>query len=349
MLEFDLKIAFPGFDLRARDAWDGDKILALFGPSGAGKSTVLRVVAGLETRAEGFVHFDQECWQSDRLFIPASKRSAVMVFQDSRLFPHLSVEQNLKFAMRRRRQQSGPDWQSVNAFLKLDALLQRRPDFLSGGEKQRVALGRALLAAPRLLLLDEPMSALDAERREELIPQLASMFQQFGISVVCVSHAAAEWQWVGAEAMEMKAGRIVSRDWSGHLEVKATVEEAIDGVLFACKIGKSRIRARILNGAKIGETVTVSIETRSLLLGEKSSPNLFSFGEIETSFRSFQTLPDHNRLHLDCSGTELTLDLHHMHAGAQKFTPGAAVYLTLVRPPVVHRQASIIAKQTSNG
>ena len=146
MLEIDVSIGFPGFALQVSASWPADDAVALFGPSGAGKSTLLRIAAGLESRSRGVIRFSGECWQDSRSrsFVPSCERGAVLVFQDSRLFPHLNVTENLKFGMKRRRGRRGPDWNLVRTTLQLDPLLERRVPELSRAVSGRGWLWAAL-------------------------------------------------------------------------------------------------------------------------------------------------------------------------------------------------------------
>lgn len=335
MIKFDAKIAFPGFDLDVSESWSDQGIMVLFGPSGAGKSTLLRIISGLESRAQGCVYFGDECWQKHQVFVPPSERGAVLVFQDSQLFPHLNVKENLRFGMKRKRGRPGPDWQLIIDILQLHKLMLRQPGLLSGGEKQRVALGRALLTAPRLLLLDEPMSALDDERRIELLPQLMTVFQQFNIPVVCVSHSAREWQNLGSDALEMRQGRVVSRSWSGTAEVSAIVQNSSFDGLFECKIGDHSIFTKIPMGAKSGDIVTVCLEPQCLVLVSDSIPNIFSFGEIQANIHSIEPVPvtqNCYQLRLTVGETELTLDFENISQDMKNLSANTPIYLVLTQP-----------------
>ncbi len=169
-------------------------VVALYGPSGCGKSTFLRCLAGLEKRAEGKLQVGRHCLMdsSQDIFVPSHKRRVGLVFQDTRLFPHLDVEANLRFGIRHRPSGgAGPGFDQAVELFDLSPLLGRRPATLSGGEKQRVAIARSLLTEPRLLLLDEPLSAVDATRKAEILPYLERLFQQAMIPVVLVTH---DWQ-----------------------------------------------------------------------------------------------------------------------------------------------------------
>ena len=185
-------------------------ISALFGPSGSGKTTLLRIIAGLETRARGRVRFGDETWQddADARFIPTHRRGVGYVFQDARLFPHHSVAANLRYAETRSRTIAGPiAFEDVVDALDLAALLPRRSASLSGGERQRVAIARALLTRPRLLLMDEPLAALDAERKAEILPYVARLPESFGVPVLYVTHAIEEATRLAGHMLVLADGR----------------------------------------------------------------------------------------------------------------------------------------------
>ena len=170
----------------------GSGTTALFGPSGSGKSSVINMVAGLSrpdsghVTVEGKVLFDS----SAKVDVSPERRRLGYVFQDARLFPHLSVHGNLTFGMNRlAAAERRIGFESVVDVLGIGHLLDRRPAKLSGGEKQRVAIGRALLASPRILLMDEPLAALDSSRKAELLPFIAKLSRQFAIPILYVSHS----------------------------------------------------------------------------------------------------------------------------------------------------------------
>ncbi len=220
MLEVEVEHAFSGFHLQAAFSAPSEGVTAVFGPSGCGKSTLLACVAGLlrpdrgRVALDGAVLVDREAG----LFVPAERRRCGVVFQDSRLFPHLSVERNLRYGMRRAPPGAGPGFDEVVALLGVGALLPRRPGALSGGERQRVALGRALLSRPRILLLDEPLAALDAARRAEVLPFLALARARFALPMLYVTHALDEVDRLADGLVLMGRGRVLA---SGTLEEMA--------------------------------------------------------------------------------------------------------------------------------
>ncbi len=187
-------------------------VTALFGPSGAGKSSVLLAVAGLLRPRHGRIAVDEITLldTAHRIDLRPERRRCGVVFQDARLFPHLSVETNLRYGARRAPPGPAADFGSIVELLGIGALLARRPRTLSGGERQRVALGRALLARPRLLLMDEPLAALDAPRRNEIIPYLERIRDEARIPILYVSHALDEVDRLADTLVLMDQGRVVA-------------------------------------------------------------------------------------------------------------------------------------------
>jgi molybdate transport system ATP-binding protein len=183
-------LPYPAFTLDVDLDLSGGGITAVFGRSGSGKTTLLRCIAGLEPTADGLLTVNGETWQDGARRLPVHRRSLGYVFQEARLFPHLSVAANLDFGRRRiaERERRVSLTQAVE-LLGIAHLLERRPDRLSGGERQRVAIARALASSPRLLLMDEPLAALDHARKQEILPYLERLHDELEIPVLYVSHS----------------------------------------------------------------------------------------------------------------------------------------------------------------
>ncbi len=210
MLEIALKHSFDGFDLDVSIKAPAG-ITVLFGRSGAGKTTIVNAVAGLLRPDSGRIAADG--WElfnsSSSLWLPPQKRRLGYVFQEARLFPHLTVRQNLAygrwFAPRHLRRE---DMGRIVEMLGIGPLLERRPGTLSGGEKQRVAIGRALLASPRLILADEPLAALDEARKAEILPYFERLRDEVSVPILYVSHAAAEVARLATTVIALENGRV---------------------------------------------------------------------------------------------------------------------------------------------
>jgi molybdate transport system ATP-binding protein len=186
-------------------------ITVIYGPSGCGKTTLLRCVAGLEPSAHGRVQVGHETWQDDvnQVRLPTHQRALGYVFQEASLFDHLDVAGNLAFGHQRTRNHvSDTVLQQAIALLGIGHLLQRRSHELSGGERQRVAIARALVTQPRLLLLDEPLAALDYARRQEVLPWLEKLRDDLNIPMLYVTHAVDEVARLADTLVVMNAGRI---------------------------------------------------------------------------------------------------------------------------------------------
>lgn len=192
MIDVRLHLQYSAFALEVDLHLPGRGVTALYGHSGSGKTTCLRCIAGLERAADGFVQVNDEVWQDSRsgLFVPPHKRALGYVFQEASLFPHLSVRANLEFGLKRiPRAQRRVDMTQATELLGIGHLLERHPQHLSGGERQRIGIARALLTSPRLLLMDEPLAALDSQRKSEILPYLERLHDELDIPVLYVSHA----------------------------------------------------------------------------------------------------------------------------------------------------------------
>jgi len=199
------------FTLHAELALPARGITALFGPSGSGKTTLLRCLAGLEPSARGYLRFAGQLWQDDAesVFVPPHRRAVGYVFQEARLFPHLSVSANLEYGRRRAGSPLGQArLNHIVELLGLGGLLGRYPAQLSGGEQQRTAIGRALLNEPQLLLMDEPLAALDARRKDDILPYLDELRRELDIPMVYVTHAIDEVNRLADHLVLVEQGRV---------------------------------------------------------------------------------------------------------------------------------------------
>jgi molybdate transport system ATP-binding protein len=218
MIQVDLTYRRDDFAVKAQFS-TRTRITGLVGPSGAGKSTLLNLIAGLLRPAEGFIKINGElvhCSKRNK-HVPAHRRELGVVFQDARLLPHYSVKGNLRYGMRDDRASSPPAFEDVVELLDLQNLLTRKPGHLSGGEQQRVALGRALLRRPRALLLDEPLASLDVMRKRAVLPYLRKVVETVEVPVLYVSHDQREILQLTDTLLVMDAGAIVGHGTPGDL------------------------------------------------------------------------------------------------------------------------------------
>lgn len=207
------QVSHPGFDLDTEIDVPAHGVTVVFGRSGSGKTTLLRCMAGLTRSPSGFFQVGEDVWQdeSQGLFRPVHQRAIGLVFQDARLFPHLSVESNLKYGYQRIAESERKiGFDHIVSLLELAPLLGRRPVHLSGGEQQRVAIGRALLTSPRLLLMDEPLANLDTARKMEILPYLLKLRAELGLPIVYVSHSLEEILQLVDTLVLLKAGRVIA-------------------------------------------------------------------------------------------------------------------------------------------
>jgi molybdate transport system ATP-binding protein len=328
-------------------------ITVLFGESGAGKTTVLRCLVGLERPDSGQILFDEEVWfdASQRLFMPARERRVGLVPQDYALFPHLSVGQNIAYGLydlskseRGKRVAEAIEW------LGLEGMEHRLPDQLSGGQQQRAALARALVRRPRLLLLDEPLSALDAPTRVRLRGELGRLLKQLRIPTVLVTHDRTEVLSLGDNLVIMVNGRVVQRgsvrDVFGHpatLEAAAilsveTVQpghvlRAADG-LVTVAIGEHKLIALAPDLPPDTLQVYVCVRAEDVILMRGAPPRSSPRNCFQARVQALQQDGPMVRVELDC-GFGLTALLTRQACQELELSAGEQV-LALVKAPQIH-------------
>ena len=209
-LQIRIRKRLPHFDLSLDIVCPAEMMTVVIGPSGAGKTTLMRIIAGLDKPEEGFIRFGDEVWLDTRrrVCLQPQKRRLGYVFQDYPLFPHLTIFENASFAVRTRKD----DARMLLERFGIAHLGGRKPDAVSGGERQRCALCQALASMPRLLLLDEPFSALDVFTRRDLRDQLHQMKAELSVPIVYVTHDVNEALYLADELLPIVDGR-VDRQW----------------------------------------------------------------------------------------------------------------------------------------
>ncbi|MBI2734580.1 MAG: molybdenum ABC transporter ATP-binding protein [Aquabacterium sp.] len=280
-IQADLQLAYPGFALDVSLRLPGKGVSVLLGPSGCGKTTVLRALAGLE-RAQGRVALNGEVWQDPSgRFVPTHRRAIGYVFQEASLFPHLDVQANLDYGRRRvPRDQQRMGLDEAVGLLGIGHLLKRRPQGLSGGERQRVAIARALLTSPDLLLMDEPLSALDPARKAEVLPYLERLNSRAGLPIVYVTHALDEAARLADHLVLMEGGRVRGSgpavDMFARLDTPMSAWDDAAAVLPGCveahepQFGLSRLRVGEhafwvgLSTAPVGQMVKARVLARDV-------------------------------------------------------------------------------------
>jgi molybdate transport system ATP-binding protein len=212
-IDIRLQVDFKDFALDVDLSLPGRGVSALYGHSGSGKTTCLRCIAGLEKAANGLIRINGETWQDSAkgIFLPPHKRSLGYVFQEASLFPHLTVKGNLEFGLRRiPAQERRVQLEHASELLGIDHLLAREAGKLSGGERQRVGIARALLTSPKILLLDEPLAALDSKRKSEILPYLERLHDELEIPMLYVSHSQDEVARLADHLVLLSDGKVLA-------------------------------------------------------------------------------------------------------------------------------------------
>lgn len=335
------------FQLEADLRLPGQGITAIFGSSGSGKTTLLRCVAGLE-RAAGVVRVAGSSWQDDgaRLFLPAWQRPLGYVFQEASLFDHLDVQGNLAYGARRTRGTTAAalDAAGIVELLGIGHLLARKPHQLSGGERQRVAIARALGRQPSLLLLDEPMAALDLQRRREIMPWLERLRDELRIPMLYVSHAADEVARLADHLVVLDQGRVAAAgplaETLTRLDLPAFPSEEAGAVLQAVvRERDARWQLALVafeggqlwvrdSGHAIGQAVRVRVLARDVSLAlqppERSSIQNLLPCTVESIAEGGH--PSQAMVRLACGGSTLLARITARAVDALGLAPGAPVW-----------------------
>ena len=208
LMQARFNASYGSFHLNAQFEAPTQGITAIFGPSGCGKTSLLRAIAGLDRTNEGFFRIGEEVWQDDKHFLPVHQRPLGYVFQEASLFSHMSIKENLLYGAPKSLSQGAISFDEVVNLLGIHKVLDRAPHHLSGGERQRVSIGRALLSQPRILLMDEPLSALDRRSKDEILPYLERLHDNLSLPVLYVSHDMSEIERLADHLILMEGGSI---------------------------------------------------------------------------------------------------------------------------------------------
>lgn len=262
-LEASFSLDFPSFNIDINISLN-PSFTALFGPSGCGKTTLLKCISGIAQPDSGNIQFrDQILYASQKnIYISPDKRNIGHVFQDGRLFPHLSVEKNLLFSrIQKRRKNEGIGFDQVVETLGISSLLDRMPGSLSGGESQRVAIGRALLASPQLLLLDEPLAALDQPTKISILTAILQIHRDAALPIIYVSHDMATVLNFASDVLLMRDGKITA--YGAPLEV---LSDYFSTSLSKDDILQNVIQAKVVAADANAGLCTVSTNNKNLVL-----------------------------------------------------------------------------------
>lgn len=321
----------------------GNGVTAIFGPSGCGKTTLLRCIAGLE-QADGFFRLNGEVWQDGSTFVPVHRRAVGYVFQEANLFDHLTVRGNLEFG--HRRTPPAKRWIEFDRAVELLAvapLLQRYPGSLSGGERQRVAIARVLLVGPQLLLMDEPLAALDRESKKTILPYLQRMCRELAIPVLYVSHDHTEVAQLSDRLVMLQNGRVLAQGPLSELLTRLDLplahapdaETVVEATLVEHD-AEYQLSYLEFSGGRLtvaqtdlppGESVRVRVQARDVSLSlarqtETSILNVFSATVMELAPET----PSQLLVRLDVGGVVLLARITRKSADHLRLAVGKAVY-----------------------
>ncbi len=348
-VEITLRHDFPGFALDVAFALPKPGVTALFGVSGAGKTTIVNAIAGTFRPREGRIVINGRTVldTSAGIFVPPEQRRTGYVFQDAKLFPHMSVHDNLLFGRRRAAAPASNDEvDSVIELLGLSHLLQRRPQALSGGEKGRVALGRALLSSPEILLLDEPLAALDAQRRAEILPYLERLRDTARLPMLLVSHALDEVARLSDDIVVLQSGTVAAQgsvfDILTGLELPALAGAPPVGAIVPAVLGAHLENglARLdfaggtlfvagLKTAPIGTPLRVRVRAEEIMLALPPAPTGLSANNILPAhiLAIGGSGDSHADVQLDCGGgTRMVARITRASVASLGLQPGLPVF-----------------------
>ncbi|MDO9309045.1 MAG: molybdenum ABC transporter ATP-binding protein [Deltaproteobacteria bacterium] len=340
-LSMNVRKSFGAFNLSADISVSGERV-GIFGASGSGKSTLVSMLAGFLKPDNGEIVLDGECLfsSSKRISIRPEQRRIAMVFQQHSLFSHLNVKHNLLYGFKRCRPDLRRiDFDALVQVLNLEEQLDREVANLSGGEKQRVALGRAILANPRLLLMDEPLSALDDSLRFQIIPYLKSVSEHFGIPYLFISHSLIEMRLMTDSALVFEKGLMVEQVSSEQLARNRMGQSQV-GYINLLRLGRPLPSAGLFAypwGA--GQLLLSAGSERDDSLAELSSKDIILFKQhpeaisarnlLQCSVRSLFNSGRKVGVELECDGNSLIAEVVQDAVDELKITPGSTIFAAI--------------------
>ena len=345
-LLFKGKVTRKDFELDFDLALPGSGITAFFGESGAGKSTLLRTVAGLVQPSDGKISIGYEIWQDDenKIFVPTHKRSVGFVFQDAALFPHLSVKNNLQYGMKRiPAEKRIISLEKAVDLLGIGHLLDRMPDTLSGGEQQRASIARALATSPDIMLMDEPLAALDMKRKSEIIPYLMRLNTELEIPILYVSHALEEVSVLADHLVLLEKGRIVAsgkvNDMLTRLDLPLAYYDVAAAIVNGQVVGEDsefKLCTIRFSGGEIllpsanlrtGQQVRLRVQARDVSLTTEKPVNTSILNAFEATVVNLSPDSDGQVLiELDVKGTHLLSRITSKSVNTLKLDTGKSVF-----------------------
>jgi molybdate transport system ATP-binding protein len=342
MIEVDIRHRQGDFALSAQFSADGG-LTALFGASGSGKTTLVRMLAGLTRPDHGVIRVGDTVWSDAGrgLFTPPHRRRIGYVFQESLLFPHLTARQNLLYGRFFSRGKSRISESDVIDLLGVSHLLAQRPATLSGGEKQRIAIGRALLSNPRLILMDEPLSALDRARKAEILPYIERIRDEFGIPIVYVSHSVEEVARLANRIVLLDEGQVkavgapagVLAGVGGLIEPlapQAVIEARLVGHDPYYGVSIAEIGAHLITiqqvAAPIGAMLRLRIPATDVVLSQSRPVGLSALNILPCVVKTIAAEGRQVLVTLDCHGQTLLARITLLSAERLELAPGEIIH-----------------------
>ncbi len=346
LLRLDIRLTLDDFDLALAAELPLCGVTAVFGASGSGKSSLLRTIAGFERPDAGSICCGKDVWFDSTCFVPPHRRPVGFMFQEARLFTHLDVTGNLAYAEKRAPRTSAIRRTQVVEALGLGNLLKRRIAALSGGERQRVALGRTLLTGPRLLLLDEPLAALDRGRKENILPYLERLPGEFDIPALYVSHDIDEVAHLADRVMVLDQGRLQAfastaeilerfdlAPYTGRFEAGVLVEGEISGHDDRLKVTHidlhgARLAVPYTPHIDVGESVRMRIRARDVAVATEEPKGLSIRNLLPGIIERLEADPETGsaELLIDIGGQRLRARLTLASVEELTLTEGRSVY-----------------------
>ena len=341
LLSMTVHKSFGAFTLTTDFSVGGDRV-GIFGVSGSGKSTLVSMLAGLVEPDGGEIILDGECLFSSTkgINLRPEQRRISMVFQQHCLFPHLNVKKNLLYGFKRcPAEYRTIDFNALVDVLKLEGLLGRGVTNLSGGEKQRVALGRAILANPKLLLMDEPLSALDDSLRFQIIPYLKSVSEQFGIPYLFISHSLVEMRLMTDSALVFEKGSLVDQTTSellarsrmgessvGYINLLKLGRPSQSGGLFAYPWGASQL---LLSAGSERDESLAELSSKDIILFKQHPEAISARNLLKCTVRSLFSSGRKIGVELECAGNTLVAEVVQDAITELAITSSSTIYVAI--------------------
>lgn len=358
MIEIDIIKDFPDFTLSAKFEVE-QGLTVIFGPSGAGKSSIVNLISGIERPREGLIRVNGKVLfdSKQKINLAINKRGIGHVFQDNLLFPHMSVEKNLLYGCARVSSGAGlASLEEISRLLGLEPLLHRKPGTLSGGERKRVAIGRALLSNPGFLIMDEPLAGLDESRKQEILPFIETVRDHFAIPILYITHSLTELTRLADTVVLMRSGQVVETGPTGQILGRLDLAELTGGYdagsILSGTVKKHdsefhltelETEAGIFSISEIdqpeGRKIRLKIRARDVALSLERVSNISVLNQFEGKIIEFR---GHNRSMVDILvdiGFPLSTRITRKSFAAMELQKGSQVWV-MIKSATIDRQTS---------